>query len=402
MRLITVGELTSYIKGIFENDKLLTSLWVKGEISNCKQAVSGHLYFTLKDSIGCIRAVMFRSRASKLKFLPDNGMAVRVRGFVTVYERDGSYQLYAEEMEPDGVGALYVAFEQLKEKLQREGLFSQTRKRKIPVLPGCIGMITSPTGAVVRDMTEIIRRRWPGAGIILAPVTVQGESAPGDVARGIRMLNSLGCVDVLIVGRGGGSLEELWAFNTEEVARAIFNSGVPVISAVGHETDYTIADMVADLRAPTPSAAAELVVPVKSEMAHTIEVLRLRMNRAVGDHMGRARRRLDNCLQSQVFRRPVDKICGSRAMVNDMLTKGLHRSIEKIFADKKACFSGAAGKLNTLSPLATLSRGYSVCLDQKTGKVIRDSGEVNTGDTVNVKLHRGSIKCQVKDTLKKN
>ncbi len=400
MRLITVGELTSYIKGIFENDKLLTNLWIKGEISNCKQAVSGHIYFTLKDSAGCIRAVMFRSRASRLKFLPDNGMSVRVRGFVTVYERDGSYQLYAEEMEPDGVGALYVAFEQLKEKLQKEGLFRQARKRKIPLFPGCIGLVTSPTGAVVRDMTEIISRRWPGAGIILSPVTVQGESAPEDVARGIKMINSLGCVDVIIVGRGGGSLEELWAFNTEVVARAIYSSGAPVISAVGHETDYTIADMVADLRAPTPSAAAELVVPVKSELAHTLKVLRLRINRAMEDHAGRVRRRLDNCLRSQVFRRPVDIICGSRAMANDMLTRGLHRSMERIIADKKSGLSGTAGRLDALSPLATLSRGYSVCLNQKTGKVIRDSGDINTGDTVCVRLHRGSIKCQVKDTLK--
>ncbi|MFZ5647805.1 MAG: exodeoxyribonuclease VII large subunit [Bacillota bacterium] len=400
MKTLTVLELTRRIKYLLENDHLLANLWVKGEISNCRPAVSGHIYFTLKDSVSCIRTVMFRSRAARLKFVPENGMAVSIRGYVTVYDRDGTYQLYAEEMEPDGVGALYVAFEQMKEKLRREGLFDTSRKRRIPVLPGCIGIVTSPTGAVIRDMTEIIGRRWPGARIVLAPVTVQGETAPGEVSRGIRMLNALGGVDVIIVGRGGGSLEELWAFNTEEVARSIYSSAIPVISAVGHETDYTIADMVADLRAPTPSAAAELVVPVKSEVSHTIEILRLRMNRALGNRLGDARRRLDNCLQSPVFRRPVDSICSPRSMLLDMMARGLHGSMQKIVAGQRGNFSTLAGRLNALSPLSTLSRGYSVCIHEKTGKILRDALDVDPCDMLSVQLHRGSILCEAKEILK--
>lgn len=402
MRIITVTELTSYIKGIFENDRLLTGLWVKGEISNFKKAGSGHMYFTLKDSSSCIRSVMFRTRALRLLFSPENGMAVRVRGYVSVYERDGNYQLYAEEMEPDGVGALYVAFEQLKEKLYREGLFDQARKRRIPRLPKSIGIVTSPTGAAVRDMVEIIRRRWPGARIVLTPVTVQGETAPGEVARGIRMLNALGEVDVIIVGRGGGSLEELWAFNTEEVARGIYMSSVPVISAVGHETDYTIADMVADLRAPTPSAAAELVVPVKADLARTLESYRIRMSRAMGERLGTCRLRLDKCLQSPVFRRPVEKICGTRSMAVDTLARHLTRTMGGVMTSRRGNLAGLAGRLNTLSPLATMARGYSVCIAEKTGELLRDTSGIKPGDSVRVELYRGSIKCEVNQIMRGN
>lgn len=399
MKTLTVLELTRYIKGLLEDDRLLSSLWVKGEISNCRMAGNGHIYFTLKDSVSCIRTVMFRSRASRLLFIPENGMAVRVRGFVSVFERDGSYQLYAEEMEPDGVGALYVAFEQLKEKLQREGLFDQSRKKKIPWLPGCIGIVTSPTGAAVRDMLEIIRRRWPGARIVLTPAAVQGETAPGQVSRGIRMLNALGGVDVIIVGRGGGSLEELWAFNTEEVARSIYMSAIPVISAVGHETDFTIADMVADLRAPTPSAAAELVVPVKSEVARAIETYKTRMSRAVGERLGTCRLRLDKCLHSPVIRRPVEKICGPRSMAADTLTRRLNKSASGIITTSRGSLAGLAGRLNALSPLATMARGYSVCLLDNTGEIARDACRLKPGDRVRVELYRGSIRCEVNEVL---
>ncbi len=397
MRTLTVRELTRHIKDLLENDRLLANLWVKGEISNFRPAGSGHIYFTLKDSSSCIRAVMFRSRALRLPFRPENGMAVRVRGYVSVYERDGSYQLYAEEMEPDGVGALYVAFEQLKEKLQREGLFDPARKKRIPRLPGCIGIVTSPTGAAVRDMLGIIRRRWPGAGIILAPVTVQGAAAPGELCRAIRMLNALGRVDVIIVGRGGGSLEELWAFNTEELARGIAASSVPIISAVGHETDFTISDMVADLRAPTPSAAAELVVPVKADVARALEALRLRLNRAVGERVGECRRRLDGCLTSPVFRRPVEKICGPGLMSVDILSRSLSRSMREIMSASRGRLAELAGRLNALSPLATMSRGYSVCLSEETGRVVRDAAVFHPGDGVRVVLYEGSIRCRVNE-----
>lgn len=399
MRLISVGELTTYIKGLFEKDPLLVNLWVKGEISNCRHAGSGHVYFTLKDRSGCVRVVMFRSRAARLRFRPEDGMAVRIRGFVSVYEKDGSYQLYAEEMEPDGVGALHVAFEQLKQRLQGEGLFDRSRKRPVPWLPKCIGIVTSPTGAVIRDMVEIIGRRWPGSRIILAPVVVQGDSAPGDVSRGIRMLNALGGVDVIIVGRGGGSLEELWAFNTEEVARSISSSTVPVISAVGHETDFTIADMVADLRAPTPSAAAELVVPVKAEVVRHLETLRIRMNRALGERAGQCRGRLDVCLNSPYFRRPVEKICGPGSLATDTLSRGLSRSVRELMSLEKGRLAGLAGRLNALSPLATMSRGYSVCISESTGDVVREASYLGPGQRVRVELHRGSIRCSVDEIL---
>lgn len=399
MRTLTVLELTRHIKDLLENDRQLVNLWVKGEISNCRPATSGHLYFTLKDSASCIRAVMFRSRAAKLLFRPEDGMAVRVRGYVSVYERDGSYQLYAEEMEPDGIGALYKAFEQLKEKLQREGLFDRSGKKAIPRIPGCIGIVTSPTGAAVRDMVEIIRRRWPGARIIIKPVTVQGESAPGEVSRGIKMLNALGGVDVIIVGRGGGSLEELWAFNTEEVARSIAMSGIPVISAVGHETDFTIADMVADLRAPTPSAAAELVIPVKADVARSLEILKIRMIRSMGEMAGDYRRRMDNCLQSPVFRRPVERICGPRSIAADSLARSVARSMKEIMSAHRGGLAGLAGRLNALSPLAVLSRGYSVCLSDQSGEVLRDACGLRPGDTVRVHLYRGSVRCGVKEVL---
>ncbi|MFZ5596588.1 MAG: exodeoxyribonuclease VII large subunit [Bacillota bacterium] len=401
MKVLTVGELTRYIKGIFERDHLLANLWVKGEISNYKAAGSGHVYFTLKDRAGCIRSVMFRSRAQRLGFMPEDGMAVRVRGYVSVYDRDGNYQLYVEEMEPDGIGALYVAFEQLKERLRKEGLFDPSIKKKIPFLPERIGIVTSPTGAAVRDMLEIIQRRWPGAKIVLVPVTVQGDSAPGEVSRAIKILNRKGEVDVIIVGRGGGSLEELWAFNTEEVARSIHESVIPVISAVGHETDFTIADMVADLRAPTPSAAAELVVPVKSEVAYTIDSIRERIYRAMGENAGNSRRRLENCLESRTFRNPVDGICGARAIYLDMLNRNMLHAMQKITALEKSRLAVAAGRLQSLSPLSTLARGYSVCVSVKTGSILKNAGEIRPGEAVDVELDRGSLRCEVLEAFGK-
>ncbi|MFZ5644066.1 MAG: exodeoxyribonuclease VII large subunit [Bacillota bacterium] len=399
MKTLTVLELTKRIKDLLENDSVLSNLWVKGEISNFKQAGSGHIYFTLKDSESCIRAVMFRSRAYKMKFIPENGMFVRIRGYVSVYDRDGSYQLYCEEIEPDGVGALYIAFEQLKEKLHREGLFDPARKKRIPALPECIGIVTSPTGAAVRDMLEIISRRWPGTKIVLAPVTVQGDNAPFEIALGIKRLNALGEVDVIVVGRGGGSIEELWAFNTENVARAVYESKIPVISAVGHETDYTIADMVADLRAPTPSAAAELVVPVKAEVAYNLQSMKTRMSRAVRELVMNDRRRLENCVSSKAFRRPVDTICGTWAVECDILLKGLTRSLQSYISGEKKAFAVLAGRLSALSPLATMARGYSVCSDEVSGNIIKSSNEISIGDNLNIRLYKGILKCSVKNVI---
>ncbi|WP_084413551.1 exodeoxyribonuclease VII large subunit [Desulfovirgula thermocuniculi] len=399
MRLFTVSELNAYIKELLDNDPLLLNIWVKGEISNFKRVSSGHLYFTLKDQYATIKVVMFRSRASRLSFQPQDGMAVQVRGYVTVYPRDGTCQLYAEEVEPCGVGALYVAFEQLKARLQQEGLFDARHKKRLPFLPRRIGIVTSPTGAVLRDMVRIIRRRWPGLHIIVVPVTVQGESAPWEVAAAIQWLNRLQACDVIIVGRGGGSLEELWAFNTELVARSIFLSAIPVVSAVGHETDFTIADFVADARAPTPSAAAEMVVPVREEVARYLEALRARLVRAAREKVVVYRQRLKACCQSRVFRQPVDAICGLRAQAVDEALRRLLKAAELHLARKRSELALLAGRLHSLSPLATLSRGYSICTRATTGEVLRRAEEVAVGEEVRVELYRGRLHCCVKETV---
>ncbi|WP_333871048.1 exodeoxyribonuclease VII large subunit [Desulforamulus putei] len=393
MKILSVSEVTKYIKDKIENDFLLANIWVKGEISNLKNHSSGHVYLTLKDRDACLKVVMFRSRAKGLLFRPENGMSVVIRGYISVYERDGSYQLYAEGMEPEGIGALYIAFEQLKQKLAARGLFDPGRKRPIPRIPKVVGIITSPTGAAVQDMLNIIRRRWPKVQIILAPVLVQGEGAPASIARAIAQMNGLHNIDVLIVGRGGGSLEELWAFNTEEVALAIANSQIPVISAVGHETDYTIADMVADLRAPTPSAAAELVVPDCREMARYLQGLEQRLVKGMANGLERARQRVKNCTDSQPLRRPY-LITGNRQQTVDMLTSNLQRAGKLLLADKTALLAGLAGKLHVLSPLATMARGYSICTTSE-GKVVTDAGSLAIGQTVHVLLSKGEIGCKV-------
>lgn len=401
-RLLTVTELTLYIKEIMASDPLLINLWVKGEISNCRRVASGHLYFTLKDEQCSIRAVMFRSRFGKLPFQPRNGLAVRVRGYVTVFERDGTYQLYVEEMEPDGTGALYLAFEQLKNRLQQEGLFDPRHKKKLPFLPGRIGIVTSPTGAVIRDMVKIISRRWPGVEIVLAPVPVQGDTAAAEIARAIAWLNQAGGVDVIIAGRGGGSLEELWAFNTELVARSIFHSRVPVISAVGHETDFTIADFVADVRAPTPSAAAELVVPVKEEVKRYLWTLQERLWRGLADLLRQRRRALNALLDRPVFRRPAEEICFYRQQQVDFLQQQLERAVNAVFEEGKNRLGVLSGRLEALSPLATLARGYSICTKREAPGPIRNALEVKSGEEVCVKLYKGSLLCLVEESVKED
>jgi exodeoxyribonuclease VII large subunit len=399
MRTLTVAELTRHIKGLMEDDPMLASFWIKGEISNYRPASSGHIYFTLKDDYSCIRSVFFRSKSARLLFNPENGMSVRIRGYVSLYERDGSYQLYVEEMEPDGLGALHLAFEQLKAKLFSEGLFETDRKNKIPWLPGAVGIVTSPTGAAVRDIIEIISRRWPGMKIVLKPVSVQGDSASGEISKAIKILNELKLADVIIVGRGGGSIEELWSFNTEEVARSISASLIPVISAVGHETDYTIADMVADLRAPTPSAAAELAVPVKDEVRQMIERYQLRTARAVEDKIAKNRSRLDSHLQNRVFRRPVENICGTRGLSLDYLSNRFIKTADEALSKQESIFSKLVGQLNALSPLATMARGYSICKDEDSGEIIRNSDNLDPGDMLRVDLHKGSIRCQFIESI---
>ncbi len=398
MSVLSVGALTSYIKGLLEGDSKLANLWVKGEISNFKQAASGHVYFTLKDSNSSIRTVMFRSRARLLRFNPGNGMAVRVRGYVTVFERDGQYQLYAEEIEPDGAGALYAAFEKLKEKLAAEGLFDTGRKQKLPRFPRCIGIVTSPTGAAVRDILNILRRRWPMVRIYLAPVAVQGDNASAEVVRAITLFNRTGNVDLLIVGRGGGSLEELWTFNTEMVARSIAASRIPIISAVGHETDFTIADMVADFRAPTPSAAAEIAVPDRTEIKRNLMMLRVRLNRSIKHKTGLYRQRLDRCITSRAISRPVAVICDQRRQVLDWHEKQMRRTANESIRTVQSRLALLAGRLNALSPLATLSRGYSYTTGPN-GQVLQNAALVKPGDQIEVHLHQGRLACRVDEIV---
>lgn len=395
MRILTVRELTRHIKNIIDKDYLLANVWVKGEISNFKAASSGHFYFTLKDSASTLKVVMFRSKSRSLAFRPDNGMAVIVRGYVSVYERDGTYQFYAGEIQPDGTGALHLAFEQLKERLMAEGLFDQKHKKKLPLLPRRIGIVTSPTGAAVRDMVEIIRRRWPGLQIFLVPVLVQGESAPPDIARGIQLLNKWGGVDLIITGRGGGSLEELWAFNTEIVARSIYSSNIPVISAVGHETDYTIADFVADARAATPSAAAEMAVPDKRDMDRYIKALNSRLYSAVNEKAAGYRQRLNACLSGRVFTRPVDVICGTRQQTLDFINHRLKQGITALAGREEKRLAVLAGRLQALSPLATLARGYSICTTPDGKHVISEAGRVEIGERLAVRLQKGTLDCIV-------
>lgn len=376
----------------------MANVWVKGEISNYKAASSGHLYFTLKDEHSCVKTVMFRSRSCKVPFRPENGMAVTVRGYISVFERDGVYQLYAEEMEPEGDGTLFRAFEQLKARLQHEGLFDAKYKKSLPLLPHRIGIVTSPTGAAVRDLVEIIRRRWTGLEIILAPALVQGEGAALSISKGIQLLNQLDGIDLIIVGRGGGSLEELWAFNTEVVARSIFLSRVPVISAVGHETDFTIADFVADARAATPSAAAEMAVPDRKEMERYLRAVQDRLARAVEEKISTGRQRLNLCLSNRFFTRPVDNICSARQQMVDFL---YHRLVQEAHGTVRHTgnrLAALTAQLNTLSPLATLARGYSICATSDGAHVIRSAGDVEPGDKLAVRLHQGSLQCVVEAT----
>lgn len=401
MKILTVEELTLHVKNLLESDYTLASVWVKGEISNYRRNASGHVYFTLKDKASAVKVVMFRSRAAGLLFWPENGMSVIVRGYVSVFIKGGQYQLYAEEMEPDGIGALHVAFEQLKQRLQEEGLFDSKWKKSLPRLPVRVGIVTSPTGAVLRDIVGIAKRRCPGVELLLAPASVQGENAPGEIVRAIELLNRAGTVDVIIVGRGGGSLEELWAFNTEEVARAIFNSKIPVVSAVGHETDYTIADMVADVRAPTPSAAAELVVPDKADLNGILEQINTRLKSALQNIFENRRNRLDSCLKSRFFTEPWDYLCGSRYQVLDMLEERLKRGARQLVANKESNLSVLNGRLQALNPLATLARGYSITVSLDMSRIIKNADQVRPGEKVKVLLHSGSLRCVVEEVVPK-
>lgn len=435
-RVWTVRDLVSAVRTRLERE--YTDLWVEGEVSNFRPAESGHLYFTLKDEGSQLRIVMFRSQARLLRFKPADGMAILARGRLTVYESRGELQLSAEFLEPKGAGALQVAFEQLKAKLAAEGLFDRARKKPIPAFPRRIGIVTSPRGAAVHDMLNILRRRHRGVNVLIYPAQVQGAAAPSEVAAGVKYFNRAKNVDVIVVARGGGSLEDLAAFNDEGLARAIFASGIPVISAVGHETDFTICDFVADLRAPTPSAAAELVIESAQRFEEHVANLHTRLQRAtryqllllrqrltqLAQHgafarmqqaLGRRAQRIDELVfrmaaaarvQLQAFRRRLD-VAGARVRAQDLrrvfgvMQRDLHANEHALAANMRSSLvrlrsrlDGARGRLDALSPLNILERGYSLVFDA-SGNLVKDAARVQSGDEIRARLHRGEIRARV-------
>lgn len=395
--VITVSQLNFYIKSLFDSDVNLSYVFLSGEISNFTNHYrTGHLYMTLKDANASVKAVMFRSSASRLKFVPENGMKVIVKGRVSVFERDGQYQVYIDDMQPDGAGALTIAFEQLKAKLQKQGLFDMEAKKPIPKFPRKIGVVTSPTGAAIQDIRNIVFRRFPSAEIILYPVLVQGDGAAQQIANAIEYFNQNNLVDVLIVGRGGGSIEDLWAFNEEIVAYAIYNSIIPVISAVGHETDFTISDFVADLRAPTPSAAAELAVPDKAELLNNLNFLFKHCNQAMADILSGKRNELEYITSSIYLKNPL-MLIRQKQMQFDSVTSRIRNSALLTLAEEKTRFAKAASAIDSLSPFKVLARGYSVVTDAD-GKIISASKDIKKDDIINIKFSKGNAECIVLST----
>ena len=385
---ITVTDLNKYIKNKIDGDEMLNNVLVKGEISNFKNHYTGHMYFTLKDENSLIKCVMFKSYTTHLSFMPKDGMKVMVLGSVAVFERDGIYQIYAKAMKEDGLGSLYTAYEELKKKLEQEGLFAESHKKKIPFMPKTIGVLTSNTGAVIRDIINVSTRRNPGVHIRLYPVPVQGPGAAEKIAEGIKFMNENKLADVLIIGRGGGSLEDLWPFNEEIVARAIYDSELPIISAVGHETDFTIADFVADLRAPTPSAAAELAVANIEDVRETLKLYNNRYKVALKKKIELMRLSYEKCMARPAYKNPTRKI-NEQYMVIDMKVKALQNSMMLKLKEAKTSFVKENAKLDSLSPLKTLTRGYSIVTKQESGKVIKSVDDLNSGEKVNLRLSDG-------------
>lgn len=398
-QVFSVTDLNNEISSALRKDYLLQNCWVKGEISNFKKHFpSGHCYFSIKDEKCSIRAVMFRTAASFLTFSPENGMSVILRGNVRLYERDGSIQIYAEEILPSGLGAMYAAFEQLKKKLEAEGLFALNRKKLIPKYPGTVAIVTSSTGAAIRDIMNVAQRRNPYIALLLAPATVQGETAPAEIARAIELINREGNADVIIVGRGGGSLEELWAFNTEIVARAIFGSKIPVISAVGHEVDFTIADFVADMRAPTPSAAAELAIPLYSEMKKALALKRDQLEKLIGKQIDSKRSRLRELKAEPVLAQPFWRLNNIRQDL-DSRSERLLKGASGFLSEKSGILKFASARLDLLSPLAVLSRGYAIAQDDK-GDLLKSIQQVSEEKELFVRFFDGTAECSVRKTRK--
>ena len=394
-KIFTVGQINRYIRNLLENDFILSSLLVKGEISNFKAHSSGHLYFTLKDASGALSCVMFRQDAAGLPFEPENGMQVVVYGHVSLYEKTGQYQLYAEFLEPLGIGALQVAFEQLKEKLAAEGLFDGDFKREIPKNPSCIAVITSPTGAAVRDILQIVKRRDPNVKVAIFPTLVQGEQAAADIVRSLKLVNEWGKADVIILGRGGGSMEDLWCFNDENVARAVFASEIPVISAVGHETDFTITDFVADMRAPTPSAAAELATMPLSERREAFHRLELRLERDVSALLTSCRRRLDLLKSRPVMERPLERIYRTMMDVEETQQR-LDKEMTNRLMQRAERWQYLTNRLEAASPLAVMSRGYVIAVTS-SGKLLTSVKQAEVGDRVTLHLQDGKMETNIQE-----
>lgn len=392
-QVLTVTQVNLYIKEMLSRDDVLSHITIKGEISNFKAHSSGHMYMSLKDETGVIRAVMFRSAAGRLQFRPENGMKVIASGRVSVYERDGQYQLYIEYMQQDGLGDLHIAFEKLKLKLSAEGLFDPRHKKPLPKYPKRIGVITAPTGAAIRDILNILSRRFKYADVVLYPVLVQGENAAMSIAVALKYFNENNAADVLIVGRGGGSIEDLWAFNEEIVARAIYDSRIPVISAVGHEVDFTISDFVADLRAPTPSAAAELVVPSQEELKDKFNNVYGRLYSCAGRILEKNRLRLRLLTEKPVLKTP-ERSLDERRLYIDGLYNRFENAYKNILKEKEQALKLNASKLDGLSPLSALSRGFSVTKDEG-GRVVKSVGQVKKGDKISVVVSDGEIKASV-------
>lgn len=388
-RAFTVSELNNYIKTVFDNDRILSSVTVKGEISNFVNHRSGHLYFSIKDSDSQIKAVMFRSGAQRLKFMPESGMRVVVTGSVSVYLRDGSYQMYVTSMQPDGIGALYLAYEQLKERLAREGIFDESHKKPIPSIPKSIGVITSPTGAAVRDIINVATRRFPLAKIYLYPSLVQGDGAEENLVRAVDYFDRSGLADVVIIGRGGGSIEDLWAFNSERLARRIFDAEVPIISAVGHETDFTICDFVSDLRAPTPSAAAELAVPDVRELLLRIDASFDRAAYALRRNLERANERFSR-VKEKVYEYSLDELVGDRREAALRLAERALSAIKQKIDYARNSLAINAEKTNAMNPLTVLSRGYSIT--RHGDDVIHSADSLSPNDEIVVRLYKGSVR----------
>ena len=391
--ILSVSDVNQYIKAMVDRDGLLSGLCIRGEISNYKVYPSGHHYFTLKDAGGALRCVMFKGNAFSLRFRPENGMKVLAFGRISVFPRDGAYQLYCERLTPEGVGDLYVAFEQLKFKLSQEGLFDPAHKKPIPAYPQRIAIVTSSAGAAIHDMLRILGKRYPLTKVILLPVRVQGAEAPPEICGAIRYVNRFQLADVIITGRGGGSMEDLWAFNDERVARAIYQSEIPVISAVGHEPDVTISDFVADLRAATPSNAAELAVPDQTELRERLLSAQSRLQQAQTRQLKLARQRLDGLKNKRVLQSPRNYLQDRRLLL-DYQQKQLAACARQLLDRKKQRFIRLTAALDAMSPLKVLSRGYSMTRDQD-GHVLRDAGRVQVGGQITVTLQTGEVDAVV-------